>query len=281
MSASLVQGKQLLELFSGASREEAQNLIESGDLVRMMFEADLSRIDRETFRQLMAASPLVLPPVSLEEQLAKYRRWNEPHSLEITEEMFAAIDLTPTPNLKFGEVDLIVYYAPDKDDVSGVQRTFDVSSQLMAEEQEALFDDDEEHAWKWPGLQSDPEHLRLTAGIERKPGLRRVILDRNAWHKPQQGRSVKEVRTWAAQDGHILAGPEVLWDAALDPQSAQNMDGSKNPFRDMAAYEVTVPDGGPWGSCPYLCRDGRQVRLSAGWVGISFQRWSAPLVREL
>lgn len=53
MTASLAQGKQLLELFSGATTEQIQQFIEAGDLLKMMLAADLSQVDRLNFAELL------------------------------------------------------------------------------------------------------------------------------------------------------------------------------------------------------------------------------------
>lgn len=54
--ASLAQGKQILDLLSSASVGQVQNLVEGGDLIQIMMDADLADIkgvDREQFRQLL------------------------------------------------------------------------------------------------------------------------------------------------------------------------------------------------------------------------------------
>lgn len=51
--ASLAQGKQILDLLSSASIEQIQNLVEGGDLIQIMMNADLRGVNREQFRQLL------------------------------------------------------------------------------------------------------------------------------------------------------------------------------------------------------------------------------------
>jgi hypothetical protein len=51
--ASLKQAKQVLDLLSGMSTDEVQNLIKRGDLVKMLAQADVSRIDSDAFAALL------------------------------------------------------------------------------------------------------------------------------------------------------------------------------------------------------------------------------------
>ncbi len=67
MKASLGQGNQVLSLFSGASEEQVQKIIEAGDLLKMMMYCNLADVDREQFRQLLQPS---LPEFSV---LVDYR----------------------------------------------------------------------------------------------------------------------------------------------------------------------------------------------------------------
>ncbi len=63
--ASLAQGKQLLELFSGASSDQVQQLVEAGDLVQALYQAEaLSGVDRASFEAVLAGTlRLPVPPI--------------------------------------------------------------------------------------------------------------------------------------------------------------------------------------------------------------------------
>lgn len=57
--ATLKQGKHLLDLFDQASVDEVQNLIGNGDLLKLMLRANLSKVDRKAFINLL------FPPVQI------------------------------------------------------------------------------------------------------------------------------------------------------------------------------------------------------------------------
>jgi hypothetical protein len=58
MKASMDQGKQILDLFSGSTTEQSQGVIEAGDLVKMLLAApDLRTVDRGAFRDLLGINP--------------------------------------------------------------------------------------------------------------------------------------------------------------------------------------------------------------------------------
>lgn len=58
--ASFGQAKQLLTLLDGASSEEIQNLLGAGHLIKLMLTADLTEVDLDEFRQVLAG-PVVSP----------------------------------------------------------------------------------------------------------------------------------------------------------------------------------------------------------------------------
>jgi|GEM_PF-4883892 len=69
--ASLAQGKQLLELFSDATSEQAQAIIEAGGLLRMMMSgADLGLLDRNAFAELLPFPITIDYSRTLEEMIA-------------------------------------------------------------------------------------------------------------------------------------------------------------------------------------------------------------------
>jgi hypothetical protein len=223
------------------------------------------------------------PLVSLEEQLAKYAQWNDRYALGITSDELEAINPNPTVDLKPGEVDLVACYLPEQGDINGIQRTFDTFARIMADEQGALFDDGQDHAWRWNQLLSDADHLQMLDGYEHRPGLRRVILHRTDFYDPVKGRTLEEVRTWSGQRALTLAASEVLMDAAIDPRSAQAMDGATIPYRDMAGYRFNLPDDvDRWSSCPYLhcAADIRRIGIYAYFFDSSCRVMSAPSVRS-
>lgn len=140
------------------------------------------------------------------------------------------------------------------------------------------------NAWRWDGLQTDAEHLRLAVCTKQyKPGIHRVRINLVANWETQHGRSVNDVRERNnAQTGQFLAHAEVLAAYGLHDELLQQMDGQNLPYADLAGYEATVPGGDPWTDCPSLdwAWFPRGVRLGAGWAGGVNRRWAAPVVWE-
>ncbi|HEU5005310.1 MAG TPA: hypothetical protein VFT49_04515 [Candidatus Saccharimonadales bacterium] len=137
--------------------------------------------------------------------------------------------------------------------------------------------------WRWDGLKSDPDYLRLIGGHEFEPGtLRWTIMDGAAYWEPERGRSLVEVRERAAEKNETLASHHVYWNGGHYKTWPQSMNGTTVPYADAAAYEATVPGDEPWAHCPYLDWGGvnRGVRVGAGWVEGSSRDWAAPLVLE-
>ena len=99
MSASLAQGKQVLELFSGASSQQVQQFIEAGDLVNMMLIQDLHQVDRGEFTRVLAHAGQ-LPDTgyvpdrftSPAEQVSHLLQWNREFGLGFTEDQIVAAE---------------------------------------------------------------------------------------------------------------------------------------------------------------------------------------------
>lgn len=280
--ASLAQGKQLLELFSGASTDQVQNLIQAGDLLQMMFRADLSQVDRQAFAALLA--PSTKDPsrfdrhlMSLEAQLAQLRTFNRLHWGVLKEEQFEAVgqelsrlDYEADDNVQRVD-DLEILYV----DFGSPERTLEMWWKVIAANQP--------NAWRYDGLKTNPEHLRLGPNTRSyESGIHRVRINLVAHWVPEQGRSVQQVRDRAAERGETLAHAEALAAYGLHSELVQQMDGENLPFIDLAGYEATVTGHQAWTDVPYLGwgRIGREVGLNAGWAGFVGQLWAAPVLRE-
>ena len=98
MSASLAQGKQVLELFSGASSQQVRQFVEAGDLVKMMLIQDLHQVDRGEFTRVLAHAGQ-LPDTgyasdrftSPGEQIRKLSLWNHQFSLCFTDDQLIGV----------------------------------------------------------------------------------------------------------------------------------------------------------------------------------------------
>lgn len=137
--------------------------------------------------------------------------------------------------------------------------------------------------WRWDGLKTDPENLRLTPNTKAyEPGIHRVRINLVAHWEPENGRTIDEVREQAKQTDEILAHAEVLAAYGLHAALLQEQDGENLPYADMPGFQATVPGREAWAHVPYLFwnRDDRKVQLSAFWSGSRPQYWAAPVVRE-
>ena len=93
--ASLRQVKQLLEVLTDATVEDLQQFIKAGDLLKLMMGADLSKVDREAFRQLLVGMETLRNDLlcgyynPAEVQLEQFREWNGKFGLGFSEEDIA------------------------------------------------------------------------------------------------------------------------------------------------------------------------------------------------
>jgi len=174
----------------------------------------------------------------LTEQLANVRRWNSDREWGFTDAEFAAIDLTPRPHTDPLVVDLIAVYldaeyrGEDEGEMDGVRRTchemWDVATERYL------------NTWCWDWIrdayESRPKPVKLLAGIEHRPGIRRVTVDLGAHWTP--GRHIRPRRLRGRSSAHA----EVIAAAAHFPRWARSMDGICVPFPWLAGYQVTYPN---------------------------------------
>ncbi|MGH3624426.1 MAG: hypothetical protein ACRDQ5_22015, partial [Sciscionella sp.] len=213
--------------------------------------------------------------VSLEEQLANVRRWNEDREWGFSNAELDAIDLTPRVHADPLVVDLIAVYlddvflGEDEGTFEGVRRTCDELWSLASERQ--LF------AWSWDErldiYEHRPKPVRLLPGIVHSPGVRRVTVDLGAHWVPGRYLRPRNLR------GPDSAHAEVLAAAAHFPRWARSMDGTSVPYIWLSGYQVTFPEqvtdtrllGLAW--VEYR----RTLSLTVGWVDHAHVRWASPV----
>ncbi len=140
------------------------------------------------------------------------------------------------------------------------------------------------NVWRWAGLKTDAEHLRLhPEAHEYQPGIHRIRINLVANWEPQNGRSVLQIRERAAVSGETLAHAEVLAAYAVHDELLRQQDGENLPYADMAGFESTMPGCRPWTHVPCLSWDGvgREVGLYTYWAGHVSRYWAGPVVEEL
>ncbi len=211
--------------------------------------------------------------VSPEQQVENLRRWNDQYGWGFTEEDFESLPDAPDSPGGLIAVVLVPYLGTgtvrsssiDISEIGGVQRTFDALWQVAGSQQP--------NAWRWDGMKSDKEHLRLLEGIEHPTGLRWEVIDLGA----NRGTASADVRT---ADDSPHAG--ILAAAAHHPQWVQAMDGDKVPYVDLPGYQVTVDGDEPWRYVPYLgwARIYRGVGLGARWDDYRRPSDGVPVIRE-
>ncbi len=198
----------------------------------------------------------------VEQQIALVRARNVERGWGFMEPDFEELAAPPTwPKDRLTAV-VLVPYLGDQGEVKGVQRTFDELWIWAASRQE--------DSWRWDGLKSDPEHLRLLSGIEHKPGLRWEVID--LWGHLDS--SPVEVRK---SDESPHAG--VIAAAALHPNWIA---GNFVLYVWIPGYEVNVPFHVPWRYVPYVyfSRDGRRVGLYARDCGNAYSGWAVPRFKK-
>jgi hypothetical protein len=266
----MAQGKQILDLLSGATTEQAQQLIQNGDLLKCMVEADLSRVDRDAFAALLApATPAMFRSVSEVYQAfverAQARNWFSSQQLNELAECVEEHINTNFKSTLSGAFSFDIW-------LGDLQKTFEELWLWAADEQTRLG----HNHWRYDGLKSGKEELRLLhpKRYGNKPSVTPVILDLTA----NRGKSPRDVR-----DPVTSAGVEVLATAALHPQWVASIDYDRIPAVWLSGLEATTPGSGPWRFVPRLARHLGDVRLylSVDWYGRGFPSYALPERREL
>lgn len=168
--------------------------------------------------------------------------------------------------------------------VSSVTRSFEEHWRLGYAAQKAIEGNNE--PWRWEGVLSGRDQLRLVRGVSCKPDIRWVYLDTdpNPEERRAQKRSSELVRQMVTpQQLPTVAVLALPW---LHPALIPAMNGDTIPYMDMAGYELDVrkfcPDDPAWSHVPYLYFnvDSRQMKLSVNRCGSASPRWFVPLQEE-
>lgn len=135
-----------------------------------------------------------------------------------------------------------------------------------------VFKDTYKEKWINDDIRSDPEHMRYI-GDAPTNCVRWEVIDFNA----NRGDSVQEAKEKPEQ----LAHAGVLAMAIQDPKFFKSMDGEAVPYTNTG-FEVTLPGRGAWRLCLYVYWNPGNSRawVDAGWIGLRYRRWSAPVLRE-
>jgi len=177
---------------------------------------------------------------SLDEQLDNIRRWNSDREWGLPERAFDNLDLRPRIHADPLVVDLIAVYldaeyrGEDEGEMDGVRRTCHEMWEVATERYLNTW------CWDWirDAYESRPKPVRLLAGLQHRPGVRRVTVDLGAHWAP--GRHIRPRNLRGRDSAHA----ELLAAAAHFPRWARAMDGICVPFPWLSGYQVTYPAAG-------------------------------------
>lgn len=133
----------------------------------------------------------------------------------------------------------------------------------------------ENGGWRWDGLSTDPDKLRLLQGSEAfKPMTlrwRRIKLNTNIGKKPM------DVRSPETSPSTVL-----VFVAAQHPARVKATDYEKRFGWFIPGLECALPGNEPWRHVPYVYfgRDDRRVGLYAFWYGYGDDYLAVPVFRE-
>ncbi len=266
--ASLAQGKQILDLFSGCSSEEVQQFIEAGDLLGMMAVTDLKRVDRRAFADLLAGSvpAAALKLWSTADVLRAFVARNNERGWGFTREQISTL-----------EVSMPADAVSRLDDMSSLEIWL---GDLPTTFEELWAWNVHVHgsAWRYDGLKSDSQHLRLLdpeQSYSSQLSARWVKLDITA----NRGQTSEDI-----DDSMGYPGLAVLAAAALQPiwLPAIDRDGLLGVW--LFGLLAMIPGEHAWRNVPLLFWDHGshdEVGLHARWSGHRRRDCTVPVFKKL
>jgi len=270
MKASMAQGKQVLDLLSSATQEEVQNLIQNGDLVKRMMQADLSKVDRQAFAAFLTPPPRtesdLFVPVGAAfhrfAERARVREWfSEVEIMQLHEELTER-NLWDFESTLAGAFSFDIW-------LGDLQRTID-ELVLWAKDVNLGFS-------HWPDFYSDDKHLRLLDMVANKYGKTSSVKPTNIDLLANQGKAPRAARA------NNLAGLEILAAIAMHPVFPLHNSRETEISFWLGSLEMTVRGRNPWECLPILYWDkaSHNVCLGAAWDDNGDQDCTVPVSRKL
>ncbi|MDQ3734466.1 MAG: hypothetical protein M3400_10785 [Actinomycetota bacterium] len=214
--------------------------------------------------------------VSLSDQLANVRRWNEERGWGLDPAELDAIDLIPRTYSDPLVVEVIAVYLDDlaerdgQEPLDGIRRTFHELWQVACEKQPKTW------FWDWvrDRYNPRPKPVRLLPGIIHWPGVRRMTVDLGAHWVPGEHIRPSNLR------GPDSAHAEILAAAAHFPKWARAMDGTSVPYIWLSGYQVTYPEESTHLRLPGLAWVEYRATLSltVDRVDRSHAGWASPVI---
>lgn len=266
MSAStMAQATEITDRLRKESRDNVQKLVDNFDLLTALMKGDPGRIDRQAFNALM------VPPVpqvfsTPEEILGRFSYYAGFQDWPVTDLLDQLKQTMPTDHVSSLDhlLTLDVW-------LGDLPTTFEALADWIKHEQKII----DNGYWRYDGLKSDAEHLRLVdpKRYGKTPSVKWVELDMTA----NRGSAPKDVR----DDGS--AGLQVMTAFAVHPNYPPAIDYEAIPGAWAAGLQANIPGYEAWTDVPilYWYRFYRQVCLVAYWDGYRYDYYAVPVVREL
>lgn len=220
-----------------------------------------------------AVLPLDSMFISLRDQLANVREWNQERRWGFSAADLDAVDLISSADSSSAGneslvVDVVAVYLGGNSDLDGVRRTCHELWTVAAQSQPHIWCWD----WYWDKWMDRPKPVRLRDGIIHRRGVRRVTVDLGAHFEP--GRYLRPSQVRGADSAHA----EVLAAAAHFPRWLRAMDGETVPYTWISGYQVMSSEAPSPERLPALSwsRIRRTMSLTAAWADHAYSGWASP-----
>lgn len=243
-AASFSQFRKLDDLLGNPSSDKLQYLLANGDLLKLMYDADLARVDRAAFKAVLtpAPAPIVWRPVS--EYAEKITEWNRLRDWGFTTAQVTTFAGTLVDHLDpLHPTGISLWLGRD------LPYNWEEVMACLKYEVEALGEKFTQHV--------DSRRVSFLPGSEQSGGrkLAVVLLDLATYWHPTSGEVASEVRTNEAR----LPGLEVAWLLALNAPVYLAIDYETMPG--LIAAGLVIDSG----LLPYFSRDSGEAFVSVLW----------------
>lgn len=260
--ASLKQTKKLLSLFGDdPSSDQVQNLLANGDLVKAMLGADLSKVDRDAFKDLLTPPKPPVPLTAVSDYYdrivarAELRGWKLPQEqLDALKVQLETLDHASD----FQPVDISMWLGGDLA-YNRAEAVAWLKDEVEAKGLEFVDYTGEGRTSFYPGSEQSGE-----------PSISACGLDIQLFWNPTDGVVPKDIRE--SQPSMRWPGLEVFWFLALNPDLYLAIDFENIPG--LLAPGLVVGSA----FLPYLRRNEREAWVSDSWAVF---RWFLLLLRRL
>lgn len=268
-AATMGQSSQIASNLRDVSREKVQRLIDNWNLLEILMRLDPSGVDRVQFEQFIAGKLTVSPPFLFQErytpgeiQVMNLRNWNTNwlgfYGDDQIQELFASM---PVFNWEQARKALTLCWTQNT-----LAQTLNTKRYLAKH----IYGEDKVGVSSYLPEFTDDNVKLVDGAADFEP-------NRLWWEVLDLG-SLRDVAPDKV-DPTKAAGTQVL-DAALQHKEAvRRMDGGDDPYWDVPALRVNVPEFVPWSHSLFVngCSDGC-VYFGTRFAGIGYPLYLEPLV---